>query len=134
MFQTKVAEKIKICIFIVPFTRQCGKIWQSRTGHRRQYNTAHALCVHDKATETHSEHVDPNTSGFLTAKMVTQKRHNVTLYAYCLYYVSLPATFRFLSSVFVKRNNITLTSVHAETLFCLPLFSAQSNSLAFLLS
>ena len=25
--------------------RSCGKIWQSRTGHRWQQNTAHALCV-----------------------------------------------------------------------------------------
>ena len=30
---------------IVQFKRQCAKIWYSQTGHRRQYNTAHALCM-----------------------------------------------------------------------------------------
>jgi hypothetical protein len=33
---------------IVPFMRQCGKIWYSQTGHRWQYNMAHALCMLDK--------------------------------------------------------------------------------------
>jgi hypothetical protein len=32
---------------IVPFMRLCGKIWYSQTGHRWQYNTAHALCMLD---------------------------------------------------------------------------------------
>jgi hypothetical protein len=35
---------------IVPFMRQCGKIWYSRTGHRWQYNTAHALCMLDNTS------------------------------------------------------------------------------------
>jgi len=30
---------------IVPFMRQCGKVWYSRTDHRKQYNTVHALCT-----------------------------------------------------------------------------------------
>jgi len=28
---------------IVPFMRECGKTWQSRTGHRWQYSRVHAL-------------------------------------------------------------------------------------------
>jgi len=27
--------------------KQCGKIWYSQTGHRGQYNTAHAYCKLD---------------------------------------------------------------------------------------
>jgi hypothetical protein len=45
------------CQKIVLFMRLCGKIWQSRTGRRRQTSTAHALCMPDKATNTHSEYV-----------------------------------------------------------------------------
>jgi hypothetical protein len=55
MFQTKVVEIIKTHITlmssnvltVVLFERKCGKIWQSHTGHRWQYNTAHALCMLD---------------------------------------------------------------------------------------
>jgi hypothetical protein len=31
---------------IVPFMRQCRKIWRCQTGHKRQY-TEHALCILD---------------------------------------------------------------------------------------
>jgi len=30
---------------IVPFKRSCGRIWQCRAGHGRQYNAARALCI-----------------------------------------------------------------------------------------
>ena len=30
---------------IVPFVRYCRKMWGSQRSHRRQYNTAHALCM-----------------------------------------------------------------------------------------
>ena len=43
---------------IVTFTRWCGKIWYSRTGHRGQYNTAHVHCMLvNNATDSHSEYV-----------------------------------------------------------------------------
>jgi len=43
---------------IVPFVRLCVKIWNSQTGNRCQYETAHALCVQDnKSKTTHSEYV-----------------------------------------------------------------------------
>jgi len=32
---------------LMPFMRQCGKIWKSQTGHRYQYNMVHALCILD---------------------------------------------------------------------------------------
>jgi hypothetical protein len=31
----------------VPFMKKCGNIWQSRVGHRRQYNTVYVLCMLD---------------------------------------------------------------------------------------
>jgi hypothetical protein len=56
MFQTNFVEKIKthslssITFFskIVTFMRKCGKIWDSRACHRRQYNMAYAQCMLDK--------------------------------------------------------------------------------------
>jgi hypothetical protein len=41
---------------IVQFRKQCGKIWYSQTGHRWQYNTAHALCMLETKAriQTHS--------------------------------------------------------------------------------
>jgi hypothetical protein len=58
---TKVAEKIKmhfLCsttfffLKIVPFIRQCGKIWYSHTGHR--HNVVHALCILDTKSYGHT--------------------------------------------------------------------------------
>jgi hypothetical protein len=53
MLLAKVAEKIKthfmlnnIC-FKSSVLWEMLKLWWSRTGDRRQYNTAHALCVLD---------------------------------------------------------------------------------------
>jgi hypothetical protein len=54
MFQTKVVEKVKtrsmfenfFFFKIVPFMT-CGKILQSRTGHRWQHSTARAHCMLD---------------------------------------------------------------------------------------
>ena len=45
--QNSRAALSKIFPKIVPFIRQCGKTLQSRTGHRWQYNTAHAHCIVD---------------------------------------------------------------------------------------
>ena len=44
---------------IVPFLRQCGKIWWSRRGHKWQYNSAHALGLLDNQgyRHTHSKYV-----------------------------------------------------------------------------
>jgi hypothetical protein len=55
-FSTHAIEKIKTQIlFSVPFSEThtvyeiiLKKIWYSQTGHIRQYNTAHALCMLDK--------------------------------------------------------------------------------------
>jgi len=33
---------------IVSFMRKCWKIWYSRTGHKWQYNVAHAYYIVDK--------------------------------------------------------------------------------------
>jgi len=50
--QTEVVEKLithfiysRIFAQIVPGTIKCRKVWYSRTGHRWQYNVAHALCM-----------------------------------------------------------------------------------------
>ena len=53
IFRTKVVEKIKTHIFMFNniFSRKKCRLWDnvekrySQTGHRRQYNTAHALCM-----------------------------------------------------------------------------------------
>jgi hypothetical protein len=53
IFRAKVVETKNILISItffpkiVPFIRQCGKIWQNQTGHGSQHNTAHAHCTLD---------------------------------------------------------------------------------------
>jgi hypothetical protein len=62
MFWAKVVEKIKTYILcsitfspkIVSFRRQFRKISKSQTGHRWQYNTAHAQYMLTKATDTYS--------------------------------------------------------------------------------
>jgi phosphatidylserine decarboxylase len=32
---------------LLPFMRQCGKVWSSQTDHGYQYHTEHALCILD---------------------------------------------------------------------------------------
>jgi hypothetical protein len=64
MFQKKKFVKDFILYFsgghnfvfskIVPFIRECGKIWYSQTGHRWQYNATHALCMQDKYGYRHT--------------------------------------------------------------------------------
>jgi len=62
MFQTIVVQQIKTHILyvqylfpkIVSFIRYCGKIWESGAGHRRQYNTAHALFILENKGHTHT--------------------------------------------------------------------------------
>jgi hypothetical protein len=40
---------------IVPFVRQFGNMWYSRTGHRWRYNSVHVLCVPEwQRLQTHS--------------------------------------------------------------------------------
>jgi len=39
---------------VLPFTRSCGRILQSQTGHRWLYNTTHVLCVLDYRLQTHT--------------------------------------------------------------------------------
>jgi hypothetical protein len=67
-FRTRVVEKIQTLILcstvfsppkIVQFMRYCGKkkIRYTQTGHTWEYNTAHAHCMLERATDTHSEYV-----------------------------------------------------------------------------
>ena len=88
-FLTKVVEKIKthfiICNMfqnILPFMRKCGKIFYSRTDHRRQYGACvfHVGYVRLQ-TDTHTQRTR-NTHCFSTATMVA--RLTVTLYVHCL--------------------------------------------------
>jgi hypothetical protein len=84
MFQTKVIDKIKTRILlsvtfspkIMPFMRYCGKIRYSPTGHRWQYNTAHALGMVDNQGYRHTLGIC-NTFCFSSAK-----RHDVSVYTY----------------------------------------------------
>ena len=39
---------------IVPFMRQCRKIWWSQTGHKWRHNTAHTVCMLDKQGYIHA--------------------------------------------------------------------------------
>ena len=41
----------------VPFMRICGKLWQSRTGHRWQCNIVHALHTLGRATDIHTHRI-----------------------------------------------------------------------------
>jgi len=59
------------------------KLWYSRTGHRWQYNAAHAFCMLHNWVYKHTLRVC-NTYRFSTAKMVTLTRLNVTLYVHYL--------------------------------------------------
>lgn len=52
--------------------RLCGKIWWSLTGHRRQYNTAHALCMLGSYGYNHTLRMPYNTYCFFTATVVTR--------------------------------------------------------------
>jgi hypothetical protein len=83
---------------VVPFMRQCGKIWWSQRGHKWRHNVAHTrymlekqgytpthqgTCTHARAlTRTHRQKC--NTYCFSTAIIVARTRLNVTLYVHCL--------------------------------------------------
>jgi hypothetical protein len=56
---------------IIPFMRQCAKMWWKQTGHRLQYNTAYALFVLDTYGYRHTL-IICNTYCFSTATMVTR--------------------------------------------------------------
>jgi hypothetical protein len=64
---------------ILPFMR-CGKIWWWQTGHRWQYNTAHALCMLDNKGYRHTLRIC-NAYCFSTATMVSPTSH-VLRYTY----------------------------------------------------
>jgi len=87
MFQTSILEKFNTHVFFsenrVPFMSQCGKNRSSRTGHRRQYNAAHALCIRSNQGCRHTLRIC-NIYCFFTATMVTRTRLNVTLYVNCM--------------------------------------------------
>jgi hypothetical protein len=87
----KVVEKIKthnlcsVTFFpkIVPFMRQCVKIWHSQTGRRWQYNTAPPLSVLDNYGYRYTLKIC-HTYRFCTVTMVTRTHLNVTLYVHSL--------------------------------------------------
>jgi hypothetical protein len=83
--------------------RQCGKIWYSQTGHRWQYNTAHALCVLYNWGYRHTLRIR-NTYCFSTVKNVTRNRVSVTLYVYRL------------SSLSTKEERTSGVLIHREVL------------------
>jgi hypothetical protein len=61
-FSTKVVQEI-----IMPFTIQCGKIRQSQTNHRWQYDTVHALCMlGNLRLQTHTHFLKRNKKRFCT--------------------------------------------------------------------
>jgi len=83
MFQTKVVDKIKTHFMFnnfypkfVPSMRLCGKMWYNQTGHRWQYNTAHAHVMLDNPGYKHTLRVC-NTYSFSTATVVTRTRLSV---------------------------------------------------------
>ena len=60
-FKHKLYRKLKYTFYvewiflkILPFMRQCRKIWFSQTGHKLQYNKAHVLFVQDKQVYRHA--------------------------------------------------------------------------------
>jgi hypothetical protein len=64
---------------IVQFKRQCAKIWYSQTGHRRQYNTAHALCMLGNKVYRHTLRICKKNYFFCTATTLMRTRLVVTL-------------------------------------------------------
>ena len=65
-------------------------LWYSRTGHRWQNNTAHALCMLDNLDYKHTLTMC-NTYCFSTTTMVTLTRLNNALYAYwrsCILFIT----------------------------------------------
>jgi hypothetical protein len=65
---------------LVQFMRYRGKIWQSQTSHKWQYNTGLHIVWLRLETDTRI----CNSYCFSAAKMVTRKPFNITLYVRCL--------------------------------------------------
>ena len=83
MFHTKVAETFFFCENRALMRKgYCRKIWYSKTGHRWQFNTAHAHCVLDTWGYKHALRIC-NTYCFSTVTVVMRTRLNVTLYVHC---------------------------------------------------
>jgi hypothetical protein len=91
MFQAKFIQKIKTHILCsITFFRKSFRLWDnvektwySQTGHRWQYNKAHALCMLDNQGYRHTLRIR-NTDCFSMATMLTRTRLNVTLYVHWL--------------------------------------------------
>jgi len=60
------------------------EITVEQSGHIWRYNTAHAHCMVDNATNTHAEYVILYLDCCSTATVVTRTRLNVNLYESCL--------------------------------------------------
>jgi hypothetical protein len=71
---------------IVPFMRKCEKICYSLTGHKWQYNMAHAHCILDTQGYKHTL-IICNTYCSFTAKMTAGTRLNITLYAHRVLFI-----------------------------------------------
>jgi len=67
---------------IMPFMRQCAKIRYSQTGHRRQYNMAHALCIMNNSGYRHTLRIC-NTHCFSTVAMVMKRASILRLNSHC---------------------------------------------------
>ena len=78
---------------IASFMRQCGKIQQSRTGHRWKYNTEYAFGVLNNYDYRHT-HNNIITYCFSMATIVARMRRIVTFHVHCLSCYSLFAWIR----------------------------------------
>jgi hypothetical protein len=119
MFQTNVVEKIKAHILCsvtffpksFPFMRKCGKISCRQTGHRRQCNTAHALCMLDKATDPHSEYLI--LSAFARQEWLRERASILRLYLYWLSWWTLLSlrmeTVGFTCNILVQWNQMVMS-------------------------
>jgi hypothetical protein len=87
------------------------KIWYSQTGHRWQYNTAHALCVLDNYGYRHTLRMC-NTYCFSTATVVT-RTHQVLCYTYSACVVITDTVFCAVRTefVYIKQVNLTATRI-----------------------
>ena len=132
-FRQKLYKKIKthslcsVSIFpnTVPFMRKCVKIWHSRIGQKRQYNTAHAGLLR---LQTHTRNI--NTYCFSTARMVNMNAPQCYVYTYfaCLVLISM-LFFFFLPQK--KESSLTIESDLAQSNGWWQLAQQTSNGTAY---
>jgi hypothetical protein len=97
-FQTKVVQKINTCILcsvtffspkIVPLMSSCGKIWLSQTGHKWQYNTAHALSMVDNWGYRHTLRIHNTVFIAFPAQQWLHERAWIFLFIFRVFHLQL---------------------------------------------